>query len=39
MCKKDGCKIRGYFNFEGKTKDSYCFSHKEENMVNVKDKK
>ena len=39
MCKKDGCKIRGYFNFEGETKELYCFSHKKENMVNIKDKK
>jgi hypothetical protein len=36
-CKSEGCKIRASFNFKG-LKPSYCKSHKEDFMINVKDK-
>ena len=38
MCKKDGCSIRPCFNVPNETKPLYCFAHKDNNMVNVKDK-
>ena len=34
-CKKDGCKVRAAFNKPDEMKALYCFSHKEDNMVNV----
>ena len=38
MCKENGCKIISNFNKEGETKGIYCYTHKLEGMVNVKDK-
>ena len=37
MCKKDGCSIRPCYNVPNETKPLYC--HKDNNMVNVKDKR
>ena len=38
QCLHEGCKIRPCYNKEGETKGIYCFEHKKEGMVNVKDK-
>ena len=38
MCKETNCKTIPYFNVEGQTKALYCFNHKLENMVDVKNK-
>ena len=39
MCFHKGCKINPIFNYIGEKKGLYCFSHKLEEMINVKDKK
>jgi len=38
MCKEDGCKTRPIFNFKG-GKAMLCFAHKQDGMVDVKNKK
>ena len=38
-CIFEGCNKQACFNFEGKIKGIYCFTHKEENMINIKDAK
>ena len=36
MCKRDGCKKQPYYNNDGQTKGLYCFIHKLDGMVDVK---
>lgn len=38
ICEKEGCKKIPFFNYEGETKRRFCSIHKEDNMINVKDK-
>jgi hypothetical protein len=38
LCIYEGCDKRSSFNFKEKTTAEYCFTHKLENMVNVKSK-
>ena len=38
MCIHEGCKIIPYYNKEGSTKALYCFTHKLEGMIDVKNK-
>jgi len=38
ICVHDGCKTRPCYNVEGETTALYCFNHKTDNMINVKDK-
>ncbi len=38
MCGQDGCKIIPIYNIEGETKGIYCYKHKAEGMIDVKNK-
>jgi len=38
-CKQDGCKKQPTFNHEGQTNAMYCAAHKNEGMVDIKNKK
>jgi hypothetical protein len=35
-CSEEGCNSRPRFNIEGSKKGLYCFTHKKENMVDVR---
>jgi len=37
-CVKDGCKTRAGYNVEGETNPMYCFTHKEDGMIDVNHK-
>ena len=37
-CKSEGCMLEPFYNFKGETKRIFCKNHKEENMVNNKQK-
>lgn len=39
MCKESNCKKRPNYNFINETIGLYCFTHKIENMVDIKSKK
>jgi len=39
MCKENGCNVKAYFNYEGIKTPIYCFIHKLDGMVDVKNKK
>ena len=39
MCIHEGCKTRPNYNVEGETKALYCFPHKKDGMVDVKNKR
>ena len=39
MCIYLNCKKQPNYNLEGETKGLYCFSHKKEEMIDVKNKK
>ena len=36
MCKIKNCKIQPIFNFEGEKKRLFCYSHKFEGMIDIK---
>ena len=38
MCIEDNCKTHPVFNILGTNKGMFCFKHKKEDMVNVKNK-
>jgi hypothetical protein len=39
MCIHINCKKQSIYNLEGETKGLYCFRHKKEGMIDVKNKK
>jgi hypothetical protein len=39
LCKENNCVRQPIYNYEGERRAFYCFEHKKENMINVKDKK
>ena len=38
VCRRKGCKTESSYNYENIKKPKYCFKHKKENMINVKQK-
>ena len=36
MCSYENCKIHSFFNFENEKKTIYCFEHKLDEMIDIK---